>query len=261
MTPRSFSLSLVLHIVLLGLLVISFDLGRREIVVEPQEVMKAVSVDSRQVDQEINRLREIEQQKQQAERKKQQELQRKVRELEAKARAAEAQRTEEEKRLADLAERKEKERQEADAEQKRVEELKKQKEELEKKKVAEEAARKKEEAEEAARKKQAEEQKAKEAAQAKQDLTLIEQYSARIRAAIAQQFNTAGLPAGLSCVLFIRMVPGGEVVAARIEKSSGNDVFDQRAETAVFRASPLPVPADGRVFEKMREIRLRFAPD
>jgi len=261
MTLRAFVLSVILHVLMLGLLVFSFDFSKQELVIQPQDVMQAVSVDSRQVDKEINRLREIDKKKEQTEKKKQQELEDKVKELERKAKAATEQRTEEEKRIADLTEKKEKERKEAEVEEKRVADLKQQKEELEKKKQVEEDARKKKEADETLKKKQAEEQKAKEAAQTKQDNSLIAQYSTRIRAAIAQQFNTVGLPPGLSCVLFIRMVPGGEVVEAHIEKSSGNPVFDQRAEAAVFQASPLPVPEDQRVFEKMRQIRLTFAPD
>lgn len=261
MTLRAFSLSLFLHVVMVGLLVFSFDFRRKELVIQPQDVMQTVSVDSRQVEQEINRIREIEQEKKAAETKREQELEAKVKELERKAKAAATQRTEEEKRLAELSEKKEQERKEADAEEKRVAALKKEKAELEKKKQAEEDARRRKEAEEIAKKKAAEEQKAKNAAQEKQDATIINQYAARIRSAIARQFNTVGLPPGLSCVLFIRMVPGGEVVEARIEKSSGNDVFDRRAEAAVFQAAPLPAPEDQRVFEKMRQIRLTFAPD
>jgi colicin import membrane protein len=261
MTLRAFALSLVLHIVMLGLLVFSFDFRKQELVIQPQDVMQAVSVDSRQVEQEISRIREIEQEKKAAEKSREQELEAKVKELERKAKAATEQRNEEEKRLAELSEKKEKERQEAEVEEKRVEELKKQKQELEEKKKVEEEARKKKDADAAAQKKQAEEQKAKEATQAKQDASVITQYAAKIRSAIARNFNTAGLPPGLSCVLFIRMVPGGEVVEARIEKSSGNEVFDRRAEAAVFQASPLPAPEDQRVFEKMRQIRLTFAPD
>ncbi len=240
MTLRAFVLSLILHAVMGALLVFSFDFRRKELVVQPTDVMQAVSVDNKQVEKEISRLREIDKKKEQAEKKRQQDLEQKVRELEAKARAAEQQRTTKEKELA---------------------ELEQQSEELEKKKKQEEDARKKKDADEALKKKQAEEQKAKEAMQAKQDNSLIAQFSARIRAAIARQFNTVGLPPGLSCVLFIRMVPGGEVVEARIEKSSGNDVFDRRAEAAVYQASPLPVSEEQRVFEKMREIRLTFAPD
>jgi colicin import membrane protein len=250
MTLRAFVLSFILHVVMLGLLVFSFDFQKKELVIQPQDVMKAVSVDSKQVEKEISRLRDIDQKKEQAEKKKQQDLEQKVRELEAKAHAAEKQRTSEEKQLAELEQKKEKERKQAEEEQKKLADLKQQNEELEKKKK-----------QEALKKKQAEEQKAKEAAQAKQDNSVIAQFSARIRAAIAQQFNTVGLPPGLSCVLFIRMVPGGEVVEARIEKSSGNEVFDRRAEAAVYQASPLPVSEDPRVFEKMRQVRLTFAPE
>lgn len=253
-TLRAFVLSLILHAVALALLVFSFDFREQELVIQPQDVMRAVSVDSREVEKEIGRLRDIEQ-------KKEQELERKVRDLEARARAAEQQRSSEEKRLAELEQKKVKEREQAEAEQKRLAELRKQNEELEKKKQAEEEARRKKETEEAAQKQRAEREKAKADADAKRDATLIEQYIARVRAVISQQFNTVGLPPGLSCVLFIRTVPGGEVVAARIEKSSGNDVFDRRAEAAVFQASPLPVPGDPRVFEKAREIRITFAPD
>jgi len=57
------------------------------------------------------------------------------------------------------------------------------------------------------------------------------------------------------------MIPGGDVVEVRIDKSSGNTLFDSRAEIAVKRASPLPVPENPRIFDKMRVIRLTFAPN
>jgi colicin import membrane protein len=104
------------------------------------------------------------------------------------------------------------------------------------------------------------EQREREAEQLRQDDLLLAQYTARINAAIIQNFNLTGLPPGLSCVLRIRMVPGGEVVAVQIATSSGNPVFDQRATDAVTKASPLPAPDDPRLFEKMRDIRLIFKP-
>ena len=261
MTLRAFVLSLTLHALMGALLVFSFDFRSKELVVQPGDVMQAVSVDNRQVEKEISRLREIDQKKEQAEKKRQRDLEQKLKELEAKAHAAEQQRTEKEKELAELEQKKDRESKATEEEKKKLADLQQQSEELEKKKKLEEDARRKKETDEALKKKQAEEQKLKAAAQAKQDDSLIAQFSTRIRAAIAQQFNTVGLPPGLSCVLFIRMVPGGEVVEARIEKSSGNDVFDRRAEAAVYQASPLPVSEEQRVFEKMREIRLTFAPD
>lgn len=260
MTLRAFVLSLILHAVMGVLLVFSFDFRKKELVIQPQDVMQAVSVDSRQVEQEISRLREMDQKKEQAEKKKQQDLEQKVRELEAKARAAEKQRTSEEKQLAELEEKKEKERQEAKEEQKKLAELKQQSEELEKKKKLEEDARKKKETEEAEKKKRAEADTKKNAEQVAADAKVIEGLQSPIKSAISRNFNVVGLPPGLSCKLLIRMVPGGEVVGVQVAQSSGNPVFDQRARDAVYQASPLPVPTEPRIFEKMRDLQLTFEP-
>ena len=92
------------------------------------------------------------------------------------------------------------------------------------------------------------------------DAKVMAGFDAPIQAAITRNFNLVGLPPRLSCTFLIRMVPGGEVVGVQVEKSSGNPVFDQRARDAVYQASPLPVPAEQRLFEKMRDLRLEFAP-
>jgi len=149
----------------------------------------------------------------------------------------------------------EQKKREAEAERKRLQKEaaeRERKQEAEKKRRAEEQQRRKAEL--------AAEQRQLEAEQAQQDQAIINQYGQRIGNAIKQSFNTTGLPAGLSCILQIRMIAGGEVVEARVLKSSGNEVFDRRAETAVNKASPLPVPASPRQFEKMRELQLTFAP-
>ena len=64
----------------------------------------------------------------------------------------------------------------------------------------------------------------------------------------------------MSCVIQIRMLAGGQVAEVAIIRSSGNALFDSRAETAVRAASPLPVPDNARLFEKMRNIRFTFEP-
>jgi TonB family protein len=62
-------------------------------------------------------------------------------------------------------------------------------------------------------------------------------------------------------VLRIRQVPGGEVLNVRILRSSGDPGFDQSAESAVLKASPLPVPSDPRLFNaEFRELDLEFSP-
>ena len=56
------------------------------------------------------------------------------------------------------------------------------------------------------------------------------------------------------------MSEGGKVIESTIVESSGNELFDQRAEKAVYSASPLPVPSESRLFNKMRSIRITFDP-
>ena len=69
------------------------------------------------------------------------------------------------------------------------------------------------------------------------------------------------LAKGLNCTLYVRMIPGGEVVEASVIQSSGNAAFDRQAENAVRKAAPLPVPSDPRLFQRMREINFVFDPE
>ncbi len=69
------------------------------------------------------------------------------------------------------------------------------------------------------------------------------------------------MPHGLSCELDIRTVPSGEVVNVRVTQSSGNKLFDNAAEDAIWSASPLPVAQDSRLFEEhFRHFKFRFRP-
>ena len=106
----------------------------------------------------------------------------------------------------------------------------------------------------------AEQAAAQRARQQQQDEAALAAYTGLIIEAVANRFNRLGLPGGLSCVIRIRMLEGGRVADVAILKSSGNALFDSRAETAVRAAAPLPVPAELRLFEKMRNIRFTFEP-
>lgn len=62
--------------------------------------------------------------------------------------------------------------------------------------------------------------------------------------------------------LSIHMLPTGEVLSVTMVKSSGNDVLDRSAMTAVKQASPLPVPHDIRIFEqRFRRFTLLLRPE
>lgn len=255
-TFRSLLLSVALHVVFGALLLLNIELFPRALVppVQHVKIVRAVKVDDRQVEAELKRLQDIDKQKEAEQKKKEQELAARLEELRKKTDEAERKRKAEEKRLADLEQKKkqeQKEREDLDRKRRQDEEQKKQAEEEKKRK----------EAEEAMKKQVAEEEQRLNEQRLRDEQNVISEYSERIRDAIRQEFNTTGLPDGLYCVLQIRMIPGGEVVEVRIAKSSGNAVFDRRAEVAVGKAAPLPVPGDARLFEKMRELRLTFAPE
>jgi colicin import membrane protein len=280
MLSKPLLLSILLHTVAFGMLLVSLDLTPipRQTISSQENIIDAVSVNNEQVEQEIAKIKELEQQKLDEESRKQQAAEQQLKDLQKQTNEIENKRKLEEKRLVDL-----KQRQQDEGKKRKEEELKlaetkiqqealnKQREEEEKKRLQAAEQKKQDEiklaeekkrlqAEAALKRKLAEEERLQNEAQDRQDINEINSYVARITVAIEREFNTAGLPPGLSCILRIRMIPGGDVVEARIDKSSGNAIFDSRAEIAVKRASPLPVPDNPRIFGKMREIRLTFDP-
>jgi colicin import membrane protein len=58
----------------------------------------------------------------------------------------------------------------------------------------------------------------------------------------------------------VSLIPGGEVARVQIVRGSGDPVFDRSVETAVYKASPLPLPPDAALFKHFRELRLIFKP-
>jgi colicin import membrane protein len=301
---KSGAFSIGLHLALISLLVFSFNFSAPVMIPTPQaneDVIQAVAVQNDQVEKEIQRLQELEEEKIQ----KAEDDARKLKQIEEQARLAEQKRITEEKRLAEAQKQKRAEEQQRKAEQQKLAELKKQQQQAETKRLEEEektrlaeADRKREE--ELARKNEEErklkeeqerqriaeeqrkaeeekqreereaalqaqleaEQKEQQAAQRRQDQQLLQQTVNGIYRRVVSNFNLSGLPAGLQCVLSIRLIPGGDVVNVDIDRSSGNDIFDRRAVTAVQKATPLPVPQDAVTFERLglRQFNLVFKP-
>jgi colicin import membrane protein len=288
-TLSSSVLSLILHIVIGALLIISFDFTPKpkSQVRKDVNVVQAVAVDKKQVELELARIKKVEADKHKKEKKRLDDLEKKAKNLEKK-------RKEEEKKLADTKKKKVAEEKKRKAEQARVTKLEKQKKELEDKrkleekkiKEAEEKAEKlkteeetrKKETAEVAKLKAEEEQKKRDAAdkkrfddelaaeeadeQASKDQVLANLYARKIKLSIRNEFLTTGLPGGLKCLLKVRLVPSGEVLDASIVKSSGSEIFDRRAVNATYDASPLPVPDDLATFDrlKMRDNNITFGP-
>ena len=81
---------------------------------------------------------------------------------------------------------------------------------------------------------------------------------------IAAKINRAWLRpptarAGISCVLNVTQVPGGEVTQVSIGECNGDQAVRESIEAAVYRASPLPPPPDPALFD--RSLRINFRPD
>ena len=289
LTLRSLLYSLLLHGVVVAALVVNYDATRKPVFKpKPREnIVEAVTVDETAVERELQRLKELEQEKQRAMEQKLKDLEvlaeaeeAKRREAEKKKQAAERQRQEAEQRKV-AAEKKRKEEQrkqvverkriedekrQAEAELKRIEE-KKRKAEAERERIEEEQRQaeaerqrleeeKRRQAEaEAERKRLVEEQRA-------QDRNTLQDIVEQIYLLVTASFNKTGLPKGLECVLSVQTIPGGEVMNVTINKSSGNEVFDRRAVNAVNNASPLPLPADPAVLDRLglRKFNFKFAP-
>jgi colicin import membrane protein len=282
--PRAVMYAVLMHLILLALLVFSLDWTPK--VSHPPGIkvpIDAQLVDQRQLDAveerkqaEQQRIEDAKRQAELAEQRKV-EAQRKA-ELEAKQKIEQAAKQKVEAERKRKAELEAKKKAELEAKQK-AEQAAKQKAEAKKKAEAEakkkaEAEAKKKAAAEAKRK--AEEAQRREAEQALQSQLAAEQAgieAARVQGVVAEYIGyiqeriqrswlrPPGSPAGLSCVVQVGLIPGGEVARVQIVRSSGDPVFDRSVESAVYKASPLPLPPDAALFKHFRELRLIFKPN
>ena len=286
--PRAVTYAVLMHVGLLLLLVFSLDwtpksikpgttkpiqaelvdmTKLREIEAQKQAEQQRLEADKRKQAQEKQRQAEAEKQRQ-AEQEKQRKAEQAAKQ---KATAEKKRKAEQEVKRKAAAEKKQKAeqaaKQKAAAEKKRkAEQAAKQKADAEKQRKAEQEAKRKAEAKaEAARQREAEQalqaQLAEEAAQARAQSALSE-FIPYIQQQVENNWlRPAGSPPGLSCVILVKLIPGGEVVGTRVVRSSGNQLFDESVERAVQKASPLPLPADAALFKYFREINFKFVPD
>jgi colicin import membrane protein len=292
--PRAVTYAVLMHAGLLALLVFSLDWTPKSVKPGTTKPIQAELVDMSKL-REIEAQKQAEQQQIEAEKRKQaqekqrkveaekqrqaeQEKQRKAEQVAKQKAAAEKKRKAEvERKRKAEAERKQKAEQaakqkaeaarKAEAERKRkAEQETKRKAEAERKKKAEQEAKRKAEAKaEAARQREAEQalqaQLAEEAAQARAQSALSE-FIPYIQEKVQNNWlRPLGSPPGLSCVIQVTLIPGGEVVGTRVVRSSGNQLFDESVERAVQKASPLPLPDDPALFKYFREINFKFVPD
>lgn len=258
------------------------------------EIVKAVSVDTKEVANAVNRLKQERAMQIKAEQSRQQALAKQA-EMARKERLQEQQRLaklkdeaakiaiarkkeieEEQKHLKQLAIQKEKEA-------KQIEELKKQQAAMEKKqkqdalKLAEmKKAQAAQEAKEKEAKLQAEkaaqalaEQRKADAEKAARDSAEkariageVDKYKAMIVNAISQRWILPdNVDSRLSSQFRIRLAVDGSVLEVSLTRSSGDPILDRSAQTAIYKASPLPVPSDPATFNLFRDISLTVRPE
>ncbi len=273
---KSLVYAIVIHVAVIVLLFVSFDWGPTSFktsAATPQvEPVKAKMITEADVKKQMERLKAKDQEKKQQElkakkrladllKKQKQEkkrladLKKKKQQEEKKAKALALKRKQEEQRLAKV--KQEKQRKQREAEKRKAE--KKRREELAQKKQQERQARL-----EAERKAQLKAQLEAEA-EARRVAQAINAARSRYIPIIQQKVDRnwtrpSGLK-GLNAGVRVRLTPNGEVISAKVVRSSGNPVFDRSVENAVLKASPLPIPRERGVNEKFRDIQFNFDPD
>ena len=166
------------------------------------------------------------------------------------------------------------------AEQKAAEEKRKREEEAERQRKAEEERKRK--AEEERKRKAEEERKRREAEEARiraeQEAQLMRELEAeealqevmnsplRIQyvMAISQKIirNWVRPPAatpGTECIVNVRQAPSGDVLNVTIMSCNRDETVRRSVEAAVYKASPLPLPPDPRLFD--RDLQIVFKPE
>jgi colicin import membrane protein len=256
------TLALLLHVVLFGSLIVVLDFSDRERPAVPLAIKGVLVTDNaivippkveevvppRPDTSEQDRIRAEEQKRQEDARIERDRLNRiKQQEEESRNTAAEA----EKKRIADAEKRKqaeeaEKERKRLEAERAREAEIERQRQENERLRAEAVAARQAEMNAESSRL---------DAMAADAETAYIFAIRQRI---MSNWVQPPTAKAGMECIVNIRQLPGGDVVSVSIGTCNGDSAVRRSIEAAVYRASPLPSPADPSVFS--RNIQLEFRP-
>lgn len=286
--PRYLVYAILVHIAFVTIIVFSLNWHSTPHRTQAEEnIIQAVTIDETKVQAELEKLKEAEKRKQ-----AQEEAKRKAQEKQA--REAKKARENEEKRLAELKKKREEEQRKLKEQQTRIESETKKAQEIEQKKQAEaehlEKLKKEQEALEKKRKEEeqrlaeqqakqeeekrrqeeqrvlqeqmAAEQRQLEAEREKKVQSIVDRYIEIIKQKVTRNwFRPAGAKEGLSCTVMVRLIPGGEVLDVRILTSSGDPVFDRSVETAVLKASPMPLPPDTSLFERFRVLQFVFKPE
>lgn len=249
---RAIVYAVLVHAAVIGVAVVGFrwsmeppatDAVVQAVAVPEASARKPEPADKRAQEEEQERRKEEE-----AENRQQAELKKRQEEEQAQQRL--------------IAERKKKEAEEKERQKQVVEEQRRQKQAAEEARKKEEKQRQ-QQAEKALQEQLAMEEKQRsDAARSARAATEVDKYRVLIRQRVSRSWNRpSGVARGLKCTVSVRLAPGGEVMSARVVRSSGNPIFDRSVENAVYKAAPLPLPEDPTLFDNFREIEFLFSPE
>lgn len=113
------------------------------------------------------------------------------------------------------------------------------------------------------------EQQAREAerqAQAKEQAAatgrVVDEYVAKISAKIRRNIvSPPGVSSKIRAEFDVTLLPGGQVMETELTRSSGNNAYDSAVERAILKSQPLPLPPDAALFNRFRDLHLKFSPD
>lgn len=236
---RAILYAVLVHLMLVAIVAVGWRIQSRPVI--PVSTIQATVVP------DVESKKELERRKQQDRERAQQEAQKKREQEQVKA--AEQKRKLDEQRKVEV----EKKRKETE----RQAEVQRKKESGERQKATEQSLREQLVSEEKER--AADKARVEQAARAQSEVTRFE---GLIRLAIERNWvRPAGWTREMECVVRVRLAPTGEVIGVTIARSSGNASFDRSVENAVYKASPLPLPPDKALFDRFRELELRFRPE
>ncbi|MDR2876611.1 MAG: cell envelope integrity protein TolA [Chromatiales bacterium] len=293
--PRALTYALLVHLGVLAVFVLSFEWTT---VVRPEPpssepIVQAALVNEADVQREVQKLKEAEERKvaDEAARQRRVEEQRKreeqqladlKRQQEQVTKQAEEQRKRDEQAIKQAAEQRKQAEQAAQkaAEQRKQEEqrladVKKQQDNARKAEQAKQAEQRKQEEQRLAEQKRRDDEAARQRAEeqrqrdaqaaetARRQQSEVDRYLGYIKQQVTRAWiQPPSWQKGQQCLVRVKLIPGGDVVAVSVVRSCGDAQANRSVEDAVWRAAPLQVPsADNALFDRFRELEFVFNPE
>jgi len=89
---------------------------------------------------------------------------------------------------------------------------------------------------------------------------VMDEHKARIVAKIRRNIvMPPDVPDNAKAEFDVTLLPGGLVLSVKLVKTSGVAAYDSAVERAILKAQPLPLPPDGSLFSRFRELHLKFS--